>query len=110
MSGEQVIHWPALLRSEQGADYIYMAEPTILATQQLCVGDQLIDSQGQVSLLSQTTKGRLIWQLIPKRASLPELAIELQEYAANLGICCTSKLVVSSFAQAIALVAWLDEQ
>lgn len=105
-----MISWPVLVICGQDADFAWAAGPDALAEQRLWVGDRLLDSQGGTHVLSQTNDGALYWQCQPGLVSVPELNIELKRYAARLGLCCTSKLVVRTLADAIALVAWLEQQ
>ncbi|ART81604.1 hypothetical protein CBP31_02300 [Oceanisphaera profunda] len=105
-----MIHWPALVSSEQGADYACVAEFNALEDQRLWPGCRLVDSEGWVYLLSQASDGDLYWHRQPELVSLLELNHELKRYAANLGVCCTGKLAIRTLAEAFALVEWLEQQ
>lgn len=105
-----MIHWPAIIESAGGHYYAWVAGPNEVDAQRPSLGDRLFDSQGYTHLLSQQTGGALYWQPRLRLVSLSELNAGLKVYAASLGVCCTSKLVVRTPAEAIALVAWLEQQ
>lgn len=102
--------WPALLCYEQGADITLLSSAAELEGHPLWAGCRLIDHQARVYILSQASDASLYWQAQAELVSLPKLNDELKHYAATLGVCCTTKLVVRDLAQAYALVAWLDQQ
>ena len=105
-----MIHWPVIIEFAQGHDYAWAAGPEAVAEHRLEAGDRLLDSRGQAHILSQANGTALYWQQGEEVVSVPELNIKLQGYAASLGICCTSKLRVRTPDDAIALVAWLEQQ
>ncbi|MFP2769352.1 DUF4144 family protein [Oceanisphaera sp. KMM 10153] len=105
-----MIHWPAIIEFAEGQGYAWVANLDEVAEHRPRVGDRLLDSQGYPHLLSQQTGEALYWQHQLRLVSLFELNAGLRDYAASLGICCTSKLVVRTMAEAIALVAWLEQQ
>ncbi|WP_417617575.1 DUF4144 family protein [Oceanisphaera sp.] len=105
-----MIHWPVIIEFAQGHDYAWAAGPEEVAEHRLEAGDRLLDSQGQAHILSHESGAGLYWQQDEGLVSVPELNIKLQGHAASLGVCCTSKLVVRTPADAIALVAWLEQQ
>ncbi|GHA19210.1 DUF4144 family protein [Oceanisphaera arctica] len=105
-----MIHWPAIIEFAGGHGYAWVADLDEVTEHRPGVGDRLLDSQGYPHLLSQQTGGGLYWQHQLRLVSLFELNAGLRVYAASLGICCTSKLVVRTPAEAIALVAWLEQQ
>ncbi len=105
-----MIHWPAIIEFADGQGYAWVASTEEVAEHRPRGGDRLLDSSGQAHLLSQQTGGELYCQPQPQLVSLLELNAGLREYAASLGVCCTSKLTVRTLAEAIALVAWLEQQ
>ncbi len=110
-----MIHWPAIIEFAEGQGYAWVANLDEVAEHRPRVGDRLLDSQGYPHLLSQQTLSQqtgeaLYWQHQLRLVSLFELNAGLRVYAASLGVCCTSKLVVRTMAEAIALVAWLEQQ
>ncbi|MBR9857290.1 MAG: DUF4144 family protein [Oceanisphaera sp.] len=105
-----MIHWPAILACGEEQGYAWVAGPDDVEAQRPVPGDRLFDSQGHQHLLSQAASGALYWQPDLRLISPAELNAGLRAYAASLGICCTSKLVVHTMAEAISLVAWLERQ
>lgn len=104
------IQWPVIIEFGQGHDYAWAADLNEVTEHRLEAGDRLLDSLGHVHILSQADGTGLYWQRDDEVVSVPQLNIRLQGYAAGLGICCTSKLVVRTPSDAIALVAWLEQQ
>lgn len=109
METQAAVHWPVIIEFAHGHDYAWATSSNEVAEHALEGGDSLLDSQGQVHILSQASSGDLYWQYNQGVVCVPELNIKLQGYAARLGICCTSKLLVRTPADAIALVAWLEQ-
>lgn len=98
-----------IIEFAHGHDYAWAADYDEVVEHRLEVGDRLLDSQNHVHILSQASRGALYWLYAQEVVSVPELNIKLQGYAARLGVCCTSKLLVRTQADAIALVAWLEQ-
>ncbi|PSJ45634.1 hypothetical protein C7H85_09630 [Zobellella endophytica] len=105
-----MIEWPAIIEFADGHGFAWLAGAQDLPEQHPHQHDRLIDSRGRVHLLSQAAGGTLYWRRQQRLLSLPELNDGLRAYAARLGICCIGKLVVRTPAEAVALVAWLEQQ
>lgn len=101
------LNWPIIVHSGESY-YDWAAQQDQVDLPNLVVGDQLLDSQGHLYQLCTGPTGQSEWQREP--VSLEALNQSLKEYAARIGICCVAKLTVSTIVEAIALVAWLDEQ
>lgn len=104
-----VIQWPVIIEFAQGHDYAWAAGIDEVTEHRLEAGDRLLDSHGHAHVLSHANGAGLYWQHSEGVVSVPQLNIKLQRYAASLGVCCTSKLQVRTPADAIALVAWLEQ-
>ncbi|WP_157420025.1 DUF4144 family protein [Oceanisphaera avium] len=102
--------WPVLLSDSQGGDFSLINNLLELEEHTLWLGCRLIDSLGRVSILSQTNATPLYWHLADELISVSVLNNELKAFAATLGLCCTSKLVIRSVSDAQHLVLWLEQQ
>ncbi|MBL1376430.1 DUF4144 family protein [Zobellella iuensis] len=104
------IAWPAIIEFADGHGYAWVANADDCEAHHPHAGDGLIDGEGWPHLLSQREDGSLYWQRQQRLISVPALNESLRAYAARLGICCIPKLRVASPAEAVALVAWLEQQ
>ncbi|WP_375057935.1 DUF4144 family protein [Zobellella sp. DQSA1] len=104
------IVWPAIIEFADGHGYAWVASAEDCEAHHPHVEDRLIDGEGRLHLLSQREAGPLYWQRQQRLISLPALNESLRAYAARLGICCIPKLMVRTPAEAVALVAWLEQQ
>ncbi|NLJ92711.1 MAG: hypothetical protein GX324_06600 [Aeromonadales bacterium] len=103
------LNWPIIVHCGESY-YDWAAEQEQVDHHNLVAGDQLIDSHGHLYQLHVSPTGGYEWRTASASVSLASLNDSLKEYAASLGICCVAKLTVTTIDEAIALVAWLDEQ
>ncbi|MHA6964732.1 DUF4144 family protein [Zobellella denitrificans] len=104
------IAWPAIIEFADGHGYAWVENADDCEAHHPHAGDGLIDGEGRLHLLSQRDDGSLYWQRQLRLISVPALNESLRAHAARLGICCIPKLRVTTPAEAVALVAWLDQQ
>lgn len=108
--------WPAVIKYDGSQTLSYIeSESTwasLLKEQRFIfrAQDRLIDASGQQYVLDPENAGAIILKPTDQKVSVEALTLLIQAHIAQEGLCCIQKIIATSYAEAMEMMAGFDAE